>query len=199
LDGPGAVHRQAADQENERIGGSDEFTHKGIHGDHTFRFEFAERHVNGPLIRTGRTKAIEGQIGTFTDAHAGVANQQKGIGTQVVAAEEFLLQEFILFCRERTWKSLRAARNVLAADQMGEFRKLFGPSQLVEDAAQSDKPVDPGCSRERRCLRTQARHPAEDVGVHGAIGSGAAPQDDPRRDSSDSCGRSHGSDESCRG
>jgi len=60
---------------------------------------------------------------------------------QIVAAEEFLLQEFILFCRKRTWKSPGEARNVLAADQMGEFRKLFGPSQLVEDAAQSDKQV----------------------------------------------------------
>jgi hypothetical protein len=127
---------------------SDEFTHKGIHGDHTFCFEFAERHVNGPLIRAGGAQAIEGQIGTFTDAHAGVANQQKGIATQIVAAEEFLLQEFILLCRKRTWKSPRETRNVFAADQMGEFRKLFGPRQLVEDAAQSDKQVDTGCGRD---------------------------------------------------
>src|SRR5437899_5298323 len=137
---------------------SDEFTHKGIHGDHTFCFEFAERHVNGPLIRAGGAQAVEGQIGTFTDAHAGVANQQKGIATQIVAAEEFLLQEFILLCRKWAWKSLREARKVLASDQMGELR--FGPSQLVADAAQSDKPVDTGCGRERRCLRVQARHPA---------------------------------------
>jgi hypothetical protein len=121
--------------------------------------------VNRPLIRAGRAKAVEGQIGTFTDAHAGVANQQKGIATQVVAAEEFLLQEFILFCREWAWKSLREARNILAANQMSEFRKLLGPSQLVEDAAQSDKQVDTGCGRECRCLRTQARHRAEDVRV----------------------------------
>src|SRR6266478_2779692 len=100
---------------------SDEFTHKGIHGDHTFCFEFAEGHVNGRLIRAGGAQAVEGQIGTFTDAHAGVANQQKGIATQIVAAEE-----------------------------MGEFRKLFGPSQLIEDAAQSDKQVDTGCGREWR-------------------------------------------------
>ena len=60
-------------------------------------------------------------------------------------------------------ESLRQARNVLAADQIGEFRKLYGPSQLVEDAAQSDQPVDTGGGREWRCLRTQARHPAEDV------------------------------------
>ena len=64
----------------------DEFTHKGIHGDHTFCFEFAERHVNRPLTRAGRAQAVEGQIGTLTDAHAGVANQQKDIATQIVAA-----------------------------------------------------------------------------------------------------------------
>jgi hypothetical protein len=119
--------------------------------------------VNGPLIGAGGAQAVEGQIGTFADAHAGVANQQKGIATQIVTAEEFLLQEFVLLCRERTWESVREAGNVFAADQMGEFRKLFGPSQLVEDAAQSDKQVDTGCGREWRCLRTQVGHPTEDV------------------------------------
>ena len=52
----------------------DEFTHKGIHGDHTFGFEFAEWHMNRPLLWAGGAKAVGGQIGTFTDAHAGVAN-----------------------------------------------------------------------------------------------------------------------------
>ena len=72
----------------------DEFTHKRIHGDHTFCFELAERHVNRPLIRAGGAKAIEGQIGALTDAHAGVANQQKGVAAQIIAAAKFLLQEF---------------------------------------------------------------------------------------------------------
>jgi hypothetical protein len=53
---------------------SDECTHKGIHGDHTFCFEFAEWHMNRPLIRAGRAKTVEAQVGTFADAHAGVAN-----------------------------------------------------------------------------------------------------------------------------
>jgi hypothetical protein len=118
---------------------SDEITHKGIHRDHAFCFEFAERHVNRPLIRADRAKAVEGQIDTLTDAHAGVANQQKGVATQIVATEEFLLQKFILFCREWAWKSLRETRNVFAAEQMSEFRKLFGPSQFVADAAQGDE------------------------------------------------------------
>src|ERR1700751_586015 len=142
----------------------DEFTHKRIYGDHTFRFELAEWHMNRPLIRAGRAKAIEGQIGTFTDAHAGVANQQKDVAAQIIAEAEFLLQELILFCREWAWKSLGEARKVLAADQMGEFRKLFGPRQFVQDGAKSDKPVHIGFGREHRFLRAQARHPAEDVG-----------------------------------
>jgi hypothetical protein len=46
---------------------------------------------------------------------------------------------------------------------MSEFRKLFSPSELIEDAAQSDKQIDTGCGREWRCLRTQTGHPAEDM------------------------------------
>lgn len=107
-DVPGAVHRQAAGiKRTKELEASDEITHKGIHRDHAFCFEFAERHVNRPLIRADRAKAVEGQIDTLTDAHAGVANQQKDVATQIVAAEEFLLQKFILFCREWAWKSLR--------------------------------------------------------------------------------------------
>ena len=143
----------------------DECTHKRIYGDHPFRFELTERHVNRPLIRAGRAKAVKGQVGTFTDAHAGVANQQKSIATQVIAAEELLLQELVLLWHKWARKSLREAWKVLAADQMGKFRKLLGPGQLIEDAAQSDKPVDIGRSREWRHLRAQAGHPAEDMGL----------------------------------
>jgi hypothetical protein len=112
-----SIHRQRikGTKESEAL---DEFTHQGIDGDHAFRFEFAERHMNRPLIRTGGAEAIEGQIGALADAHAGVTNQQKGVAAQVVAAEELLLQELILLCCERTWKSLREARNVRAADQV---------------------------------------------------------------------------------
>ena len=90
---------------------------------------------------------------------------RKTLPPRSLRLEELLLQELILLCGERAWKSLREARNVLAADQMGEFRKLFGPSQFVEDGAQSDEQVDIGCGRERRRLRAQAGHPAEDVGI----------------------------------
>ena len=110
----------------------DKLTHKGVHGNHAFGFELAEWHVNRPLIRPGGAKAVAGQIGALTDAHAGVANQQKDIATEIVAAEEFLLEDLVLLCGEWAWEALREARNILAADEMSEFGKLFGPRQFVE-------------------------------------------------------------------
>ena len=47
--------------------------------------------MDGPLIRASATEAISSEIGAFTDAHAGVANQQKGIAAQIVAPQELLL------------------------------------------------------------------------------------------------------------
>jgi hypothetical protein len=122
----------------------DELAHKAIYRDQPFRFEFAEWHMDRPLIRAGRAKAIDGQISAFPDAHTGVANQQKGIAAKIVAVEEFLLEELILFGREWPWKSLRGTRNVFATKEMSELRKLFGPSQFVQDGAQSDEADDIG-------------------------------------------------------
>jgi len=81
-----------------------------------------------------------------------VAHQQKGIATKIVAAEEFLLQELILLGGEWPWKPLRRRRNVLAADQMSEFRKLCGPSQFVQEGAQRDETDDIGGRSEWRHL-----------------------------------------------
>src|SRR5437870_1211257 len=69
----------------------DQFTNKGIHGNHAFRLEFANRYVNRPLIRARGAETLKRQIGALADAHAGVANQQKGVAAQIVTAEELLL------------------------------------------------------------------------------------------------------------
>jgi hypothetical protein len=52
--------------------------------------------MNRPLLRTGRAKAIAGQIGAFANAHAGVAQQQKNIATQIITVAELLLEKLIL-------------------------------------------------------------------------------------------------------
>lgn len=127
----------------------DQFTNKGVHGDHAFRLEFAKRDVNRPLILACGAEALKRQIGTFANAHASVANQQKGVAAQIVTADQLFLQELILLCSKRPRKPSREARNVLAADQMRELRKRFGPGQFIEDAAQGDEQVDIGCCHQR--------------------------------------------------
>ena len=69
----------------------DDRDYRRIHRDHPFRFEFTKRYVNRPLMETGRAKAIEGQIGALTNAHAGMADEQKDVPSQIVALDELLL------------------------------------------------------------------------------------------------------------
>ena len=101
----------------ERIEGAEEaqalheFAAEGIDRDHALGFQFAERDMNSPAIGCGRTQAVIGQVDAFTDAHAGVAKQQEDISTQIVAAQELLLEELILLGGERPWQSVRRARD----------------------------------------------------------------------------------------
>ena len=121
--------------------------------------------MNGPLIRTSGAEAIVGQIGALADAHAGVTDQQKRVTAEIIPAEELLVEELILLSGEGVWQSFWEPRNVLAADQMGDLRKRLCPSQFLEDGAQMNEQVDAGCGGQRRRLRAQARHPAEDVWI----------------------------------
>src|ERR1039457_381004 len=152
-------------EETEESKPLDEDRRRSIDGDHSFGFEFAERYMDGPLIWTDGAKTIEGQVRTLSDAHAGVAEQQIDISAQIVAAEELLLQELVLLCSERTWQTLRCARNILVADQTSEFRMLACPGQFAEDGAQSDESSDAGHGRQVWRLRTHAGHPSEDVRI----------------------------------
>ena len=121
--------------------------------------------MNGPLIWAGGAEAIVGQIGALADAHAGVTDQQKRVTAEIIPAEELLVEELILLSGEGAWQSFWEPRNVLAADQMGDLRKRLCPSQFLEDGAQMNEQVDAGCGGQRRRLRAQARHPAEDVWI----------------------------------
>ena len=71
----------------------DEFTDERIHGNHAFGFKFAERHMNGPLTGAWGVEAIEGKVGRFSNAHARVPKQQEDVSGQIIAAEQFLLDD----------------------------------------------------------------------------------------------------------
>ena len=104
--------------------------------------------MNRPLIWSRGAKAIAGQIGAFANAHAGVAQQQKNIATQIITAAELLLEKLILLSGERPWECLRWTRKILAPDQANEFRKLLRASQFVKERAQSDELVNVGGGRQ---------------------------------------------------
>src|SRR6266404_7493504 len=123
----------------------DEFANKTIHRDQAFFLQFAERHMHGPLIRAGGAEAIVGQIGALADAHAGVTDQQKSISAEIIAAEELLIEKLILLCGQRTRESFGEPRKVLAADQVGQFRKRVCPRQFLEERAQINEAVAVGC------------------------------------------------------
>src|SRR5260370_10522580 len=106
---------------------SDQFQNKGIHGDHSFGLEFAKRDVNRPLILARGAEALKRQIGTFANAHASVANQQKGVAAQIVTADQLFLQKLILLCSKPPRTPSRAARNVIAADHLQQVHNPFQP------------------------------------------------------------------------
>jgi len=89
-----------------------------------------------PLVGAGGAEAVIGQVDTFADTQAGIAEQQEDISAQIVAAAELLLQELILLGGERPWQSVGGARNILTQQQVRECRQMVGPRQFMEDGAQ---------------------------------------------------------------
>ena len=61
----------------------------------TFGVELAQRYMERPLSGCERAQAIEGEIDTFADADPGVADEQKSVAGDIVAAQELLLDEAI--------------------------------------------------------------------------------------------------------
>ncbi len=123
------------------------------------------RYVDCPLVPAYGVQAIIREVNTLADAHAGMAKQQEDISGKIVATQQLLLQEVIMFRGERTGQTLWRARNILAPYQVSKFSKLVRPSQLVQDGAQSDEASDAGCGGQRWGLCAHARHPSKDVRI----------------------------------
>src|SRR5579863_3893161 len=94
-----------------------------------------------------------------------MADQQKDVALPIITADELLLQKLILLSGERACQSLRTVRDVFATDEASKLGKVFGTGQFCEQGAQSDEPQAIGGGGERRHLRAQMGHPAEQVGL----------------------------------
>ena len=71
-----------------------------------------------------------------------VAQQQEDIGGQIIAAEQFLLNQLILLGRQGAWQPLRSTRDVLTTDQMGKVGDLRAPGNLFQQAAHKQQACD---------------------------------------------------------
>src|SRR6266852_2518482 len=140
-----------------------DLTNKRVHRDHPLGLQLAKRNVNRPPVGADIVEAIIGKIDTLPDAHSGVAQQQEDIGGQIIAAEQFLLNQLILLGRQGAWQPLRSTGNVLATDQMGQIGDLRAPGKLLQNAAQKQQASDVDCRRQ--VLGAQIDEPAEKVRI----------------------------------
>ena len=70
------------------------------------------------MIWAGGVETVEGEIGGFTNAHAGLTEQQEEVGAQVVAASQFQLEQVIVFRRQGARQATGTAGNILATEQL---------------------------------------------------------------------------------
>ena len=114
LDVPAAALWRQRIEGAEEAEALDEFCDEGIAGDHAFGLEFTEGDMKSPLIWACRAQAIERQICTLSDTHAGSAKEQEDVSAQIVAVQELLFEELILLCSQWPWQGVGCTRNVFA-------------------------------------------------------------------------------------
>ena len=83
-------------------------------------------------------KQSTGEIDAFTDADAGVADEQEGVTGNIVTAQEFLLDELILFGRQGTGKPGIGLRHVIGMEKTNQGGPIMEPSQFLGQTAQRD-------------------------------------------------------------
>jgi hypothetical protein len=92
--------------------------------------------VDGPPILPEWEQAVQRQIHTLSDAHAGVSLQQQEITEEVIATLEFLLDELILFRQQWARGAFLPARNIGRREEMCQGRDLLAPGQLLQHTVQ---------------------------------------------------------------
>src|SRR5262245_54996460 len=119
--------------------------------------------MENPLVRGDGMEAVGGQVGAFTDTHAGVALQKKNRTGQIFAIGEFRLNQLVLFWREWARRFFLAARNVFAGEEAEQRNDLMGPSQMIEQAGKTNDANGNGDFGHGRNTGAQLGEPAEDM------------------------------------
>src|SRR5258708_31236121 len=124
--------------------------------------------MDGPLIRAERAQTVEREIDTFADAHASVTQKQQDITNEVIAPQQFLLDQLILLRSQRARQMVLLARYIVTTEQMGKGWDLLGPGEFFQHTAQVDHIVSARDRGQWRGLGPLQGPPTEECG-------GAAP------------------------
>ena len=131
-----------------------------------------------PLSGSDGTQAIEGEIDALADANAGVADEQEGVAGRIVAAQEFLLDEAILFRSQWTREPSIGLRHVIGMEKTDQGGQIVEPRQLLHQTAQRDDMQGASAFDQRRFLRGEPCQPAQNVRVPPQLVEGPDAADD---------------------
>jgi hypothetical protein len=113
----------------------DQLTDRIVDRHETLCVQLAQRYVECPLSGREQTQAVKGEIDTLADPDAGVADEQQRVAGDIVAAQEFLLDEAILFGSQRTGKPGRGLWDVVRVEQTDQSGPFVKPGQLLHQTA----------------------------------------------------------------
>src|ERR1019366_3030582 len=74
--------------------------------------------MDGPLAGPDGAQTINREVDTLTDAHAGMTDKQQNITGEVVAAQQFLLDQLILFRGQRARQTVIPSGNIIGDEQV---------------------------------------------------------------------------------
>ena len=109
--------------------------------------QFAERDMQGPLVRSEGAQAVQRQINALPDANAGGANEQERIGRQVAGTPPLLLQELIVGRGKRSGQIAGLRWKILEANQAGRNRVAV-VGQILEQTTDSAQKIGAGFVRQ---------------------------------------------------
>jgi hypothetical protein len=129
----------------------------------TLGVQLAERYMERPLSGRERAQTVEGEIDTLADADIGVADEQKSVAGDIVAAQELLLDEAILFRSQWTRKPSVGLRHVIGMEETDQGGKFVEPRQLLQQTPQSENVQGARTLDQGWFLRGEPGQPAQNV------------------------------------
>jgi hypothetical protein len=130
----------------------------------TVGVQFADWDIERPFVQRQLAETVDGRIDTFADADSCRPGEQHGIGKQIVGSAQFLLQQLIIWLRQRSGQRPRSCRQVLDANEVWSDGMAVG-GQILEQTAEVEQIADACFVAQGWIFFAQAAEPAEQMGI----------------------------------